>query len=186
MKFHEFLKSLNQTQITVGWLRWVLMPIQDRDQSLSILLYEIGNFRNDHIIELGPYGLGPWANETYDFDMGDVEDILKPCMDRYGMYDYKKQYVSYGKYIPMRMMDGIFRWVNEGILPGDFLQAVIKNDLFGAVAGADDENQFNLLAYIHFFHNNTPGDCFGSSKKMLAWRKAHNKRKEKENNDTKD
>ena len=37
-------------------------------------------------------------------------------------------------YIPDRMMDGIRRYIEQGIHPGHFLTAVIMNDLAEAVA----------------------------------------------------
>ena len=74
-----------------------------------------------------------------------------------------------GFYIPSRMMGAIERYVNQGIPPGDFLTAVICNDLYEAVGRADEENMANLPAYVHFFYNETPGQCSGSREKMVAW-----------------
>ena len=72
-------------------------------------------------------------------------------------------------YIPEHMMGGIERYVNQGIPPGDFLRAVICNDLSGAVGRADDENIRNLPAYVAYFYNEAPGTCWGSIAKMVAW-----------------
>lgn len=71
--------------------------------------------------------------------------------------------------IPHYMHSGIFNYVYHGQPPGDFLQAVICNDLSEAVARADDENRRLIPAYIHFFHNYTPAACWGSREKMDAW-----------------
>lgn len=89
--------------------------------------------------------------------------------DKFKMYDYSKGYRDQGCYIPERMMEPIQRYIDFGEMPGDFLQKVICNDLFGAIAHADIENQVNLPAYARFFYNNTPSDCFGSMEKMKAW-----------------
>lgn len=71
--------------------------------------------------------------------------------------------------IPERMMDGIQRYINDGIIPGDFLQAVICNNLREAVGRADDENLVNLPAFVMYFYNEAPGLCWGSKDKMDAW-----------------
>ena len=72
-------------------------------------------------------------------------------------------------YIPERMMGGITRYVEEGVIPGHFLQAVICNDLKEACGRADRENAQNLPAYVAYFYNETPGGCWGSKKKMKEW-----------------
>jgi len=71
--------------------------------------------------------------------------------------------------IPARMIGAIQRYVDEGIPPGDFLQAVICNDLVGAVSKADDENVRNLPAYVGYFYNKAPSICWGSAEKMGDW-----------------
>jgi len=72
-------------------------------------------------------------------------------------------------YIPERMMGGINRYINDGIKPGDFLCAVIDNDLRDSCGRADRENLVNLPAYVHFFSFAAPRGCHGSHKKRLLW-----------------
>ena len=72
-------------------------------------------------------------------------------------------------YIPERMMPAIERYVKERVAPGDFLQAVISNDLRLACAYADEENLRNLPAFIAYFYNETPSGCWGSREKMIEW-----------------
>ncbi len=72
-------------------------------------------------------------------------------------------------YIPARMMSGIRRYIDDGTPTGDFLRAVIGNDLQEAVGRADDENLANLPAYIGYFYNEAPLPCWGSKEKMQAW-----------------
>lgn len=71
--------------------------------------------------------------------------------------------------IPERMRDGVELYVNSGIRPGSFLQAVISNKLKEAVMWADGENMANLPAYANFFYNFAPHDCHGSEKIMEDW-----------------
>ena len=74
-----------------------------------------------------------------------------------------------GQSIPERMKPGILRYIAQHIKPGDFLCAVIKNDLCHAVCRADDENIALLQVYIAYFHNEAPGACWGSPERMEAW-----------------
>jgi hypothetical protein len=91
---------------------------------------------------------------------------------------------TFGKfYIPERMMGGIERWIQHGIPPGDFLMAVIENDLKGAVACADDENLPNLPAYVSYFYNKAPSPCWGSPEKAAAWIERFNERRAAEAGD---
>jgi hypothetical protein len=71
--------------------------------------------------------------------------------------------------IPERMRESLELYVNLGVMPGDFLQAVICNDLKKAVMYADGENMGNLPAYVNYFYNHTPHDCHGSEIIMGRW-----------------
>ena len=79
------------------------------------------------------------------------------------------QYTFNNWSIPQRMMDGINRYLDYGVIPGGFLQAVICNDLMEAACRADIENRNNLPAFVAFFYHHTPSGCWGSQEKMLAW-----------------
>jgi len=59
-------------------------------------------------------------------------------------------------YISDRMMDAINQYIENGIEPGDFLTAVICNDLREACGRADDENLANLPAFVGYFHSRAP------------------------------
>ena len=76
-----------------------------------------------------------------------------------------------GFYIPERMMGGLTRYIEDGIPPGDFLTAVISNDLAEAVGRADDENIRNLPAYVGYLYNKAPTSCWGSPGQMKRWMK---------------
>lgn len=84
-------------------------------------------------------------------------------------------------YIPERMMPSIKRYVEEGVKPGDFLTAVIENDLSEACGRADDENMRNLPAYAAYFYSETPGMCWGSEKAMTLWIEHKQKEVDKDN-----
>ena len=67
------------------------------------------------------------------------------------------------------MLDAIKRYTEDHEPRGDFLRAVISNDLRNAVGYADDDNLTNLPAFVAYFHNIAPGPCWGSPEKYLAW-----------------
>lgn len=72
-------------------------------------------------------------------------------------------------YIPDYMMPGLRRYIDDGILPGRFLQGVLRNDFREAVTMADATNRRNLRAYAIYLYNEAPGACHGSSEKVDAW-----------------
>ncbi len=71
--------------------------------------------------------------------------------------------------IPRYMLDPLLRYIEHGEPPGDFLTAVICNDLFKACGRADDFNLANLPAYTAYLYNEAPSECWGSKEKMQAW-----------------
>jgi hypothetical protein len=74
-----------------------------------------------------------------------------------------------GKYIPMSMHGGIMRYLEKHIPPGDFLSAIISNDLKRACQAADDTNLWLIPVYTAFFYNYAPSDCWGSKEKLDRW-----------------
>ena len=89
---------------------------------------------------------------------------------------YETQVEGKDFYIPERMMGSIERYVENGIIPGRFLKAIIENNLSDAVGQADIENLQNIPAYVSYFFNEVPSACWGSKKKMDKW--VEDKRKE--------
>jgi len=79
------------------------------------------------------------------------------------MYTFKEFCISDS------MMDGIERYLNDGIPPGHFLTAIICNDLTAAVLRADDTNLRNIPAFVSYFYNQAPINSWGSIKKMATW-----------------
>ena len=71
--------------------------------------------------------------------------------------------------IPDRMRGSIVRYTDNEIPPGDFLTAVINNDLKEAVGRADDQNMLLLPNYIRWFYNYAPSGCWGFPGAMEEW-----------------
>ena len=81
-------------------------------------------------------------------------------------------YEFYDTYIPDRMMGGLERYINDGIMPGHFLTAVLENDLMAACSRADSENMKNIRAYAAYLWNEAPIGSYGSRAKVMEWSEA--------------
>lgn len=60
---------------------------------------------------------------------------------------------------------------------GDFLTAVLANDLVEAIGRADLYNSWLLPIYVGFLYNEFPSDAWGSREKVAAWIQAHAERR---------
>lgn len=72
-------------------------------------------------------------------------------------------------HLPEHIQGGVQRYIEHGIIPGDFLQAVICNDLKESFGRADDTNIKRMFDIVSFFYNEAPAGCWGSRKIMTAW-----------------
>ena len=73
--------------------------------------------------------------------------------------------------IPEYMHDRIRDYVMEGTLVGDFLTAVLSNNLYVAVQHADLSNKRALVNWVKFIYNYIPSTAWGCSKTVEAWQK---------------
>jgi len=71
--------------------------------------------------------------------------------------------------IPAHMVEGLVLYVEHGITPGDFLLAVLRNDLVEAAAHADEINKHLLFEYADVMWNYLPSTCWGSPALVRAW-----------------
>lgn len=71
--------------------------------------------------------------------------------------------------IPYYMRTGLDLWIMRGVTPGDFLSAVLKNDLMRALKYADEMNASRLFQYGSFLYNVAPANCYGSPAKFYEW-----------------
>jgi hypothetical protein len=67
------------------------------------------------------------------------------------------------------MIGGLRRYIEDGIPPGHFLQAVLINDLREAIGRGDDTNRKNLANYIIFLYNYAPTDSWGGIEEYTKW-----------------
>ena len=75
----------------------------------------------------------------------------------------------HGIVIPEHCREGLIRYVAHGLPPGNFLLAVLSNDLREAFACADRENSAAMGAWVGFLYNHCPGLCWGSPEKVKDW-----------------
>lgn len=71
--------------------------------------------------------------------------------------------------VPAHLRGGLALYVEHGVMPGDFLCAVLDNRLFEAVARADEQSLAGLRGITQWLWNYAPSACFGSKEKRVAW-----------------
>jgi hypothetical protein len=71
--------------------------------------------------------------------------------------------------IPKNMHEGILAYVNHHREPGEFLRAVLSNNLTDAVKCSDETNLWLLPVYVSFFYNNIPAAAHGSALNVARW-----------------
>lgn len=71
--------------------------------------------------------------------------------------------------IPADLREAIDRYVDKGIPPGHFLQAVLSNDLVEACKRADAQNKNILFEIVAYLYNYVPANCWGSEARYRAW-----------------
>ena len=63
--------------------------------------------------------------------------------------------------LPEHMQAPMQRYMEQGIHPGDFLIAVLNNDLREAVYRADHVNRAALADIVQWLYNEAPGHSWG-------------------------
>lgn len=66
-------------------------------------------------------------------------------------------------------VESLENYRDYGIPTGDFLSAVLTNDLLRAVHHGDYENLRDLVEIVRYLYNDFPIDCWGSKEKVKAW-----------------
>lgn len=80
--------------------------------------------------------------------------------------------------VPKRILDGLERYIEQGVPTGGFLRAVLSNDLFDAFARADLDNRNTLFDIVSWIYNNAPSNCHGSEKVYKDWLEKHRIKRE--------
>lgn len=71
--------------------------------------------------------------------------------------------------IPREMKESFDHYVNYGVPPGDFLEAVLSNNLMDAVGRADDNNRYLLHEICSYIYNEMPISSHGSREIVNKW-----------------
>jgi hypothetical protein len=72
--------------------------------------------------------------------------------------------------VPTHLHDGLVRYIEWGILPGGFMQAVLCCDFPQAVARhAGGGAAFTITVLFQFLERAAPSQAWGSREKVLAW-----------------
>ena len=77
------------------------------------------------------------------------------------MFDYSK--------LPKHMQSGAQLYIEKGSMPGDFLTAVLENDLTGAFHRADRINKEVIQTWVEWLHWEIPSVAWGSPKLVRQW-----------------
>jgi len=62
--------------------------------------------------------------------------------------------------LPEHISDGVQRYIEQGVIPESFLQAVIQNNLRESFARADKINIARMFDIVSFFYNEAPFNCW--------------------------
>jgi len=71
--------------------------------------------------------------------------------------------------VPQHLHGGLARWIREGQRPGDFLRAVLTNNLFESMARADLDSRAGLHALTMWLYGYAPSGCWGSVEAVKQW-----------------
>ena len=80
--------------------------------------------------------------------------------------------------VPTHTQASLNRYVLNGVPTGDFLRAVLSNDLFEAFGRADSENTANM-EIVAFIYEYVPRLCYGNEAKVEEWLRLHREEPEK-------
>ena len=72
----------------------------------------------------------------------------------------------------------IDRYVNDRIPTGNFLYAVLTNNLKDSFGLADEENMRDLFEIVQYCYWNIPSKCWGSPEKVKVWLNRDSEEKE--------
>jgi len=72
-------------------------------------------------------------------------------------------------HLPDRFKASITRYLEHGVMPGDFLTAVLSNDLFSAFAKADETSLAELHGLVGWCYYELPHDAWGSRERVEAY-----------------
>jgi hypothetical protein len=82
-----------------------------------------------------------------------------------GMFETK----GYEGKVPTHILENLVAWGKKQHRVGDFLTAVLSNNLFEAYKRADEESAAAMRDIIKFIYNRLPNSCWGSPQAVHDW-----------------
>lgn len=73
------------------------------------------------------------------------------------------------KALPEHLREGLADYILERVPPGDYLRAVLSNDLRGTFERGDDESIAGLQPTVSWLYNHAPARCWGSREGVASW-----------------
>lgn len=71
--------------------------------------------------------------------------------------------------LPDHLREGAQRYIEDGIMPGRFLQSALTNEFVSAVLRADHRTAVSLAEIARWLFNDIPGSAWGSEDAVAAW-----------------
>ena len=71
--------------------------------------------------------------------------------------------------LPPHMHHAILGWIEHAEPLGDFLTALLSNDLMEAFSRADNKNVAAMRQWVDYLYNYAPSGCYGSPQNVVAW-----------------
>ena len=91
-----------------------------------------------------------------------------------------KPYRHHGLTASAEMIGHLRAYAEHGAPLGDFLGAVVDNDLSKACSRADEENAANLPALVAWLYNEAPHGCWGYAGAYGQWIESHRRKRKGE------
>jgi len=85
--------------------------------------------------------------------------------------NYPKGCLTAREKVPEHTLAALDDYLVKHWAPGDFLKAVLSNDLFNALGQADDLNRVALFDICAYIYNHVTPEAWGSPTRVEAWLK---------------
>lgn len=101
------------------------------------------------------------------------EASVDEAIHRYGVVTSPGNIQAFRKMVPRRMWAEMARYLLYGERPCPLLDAILRNDLCGAIRARDD-NGPEIIGIVEFLMRNAPDKCWGSDMEVEKWNGTEN------------
>ena len=78
-------------------------------------------------------------------------------------------YLRHLAMLPKHMREPMQNYIERGYPVGEFLRALLSNNLRRTFETADDVNQGRILDFLRYLYLYCPANCWGSPENVSAW-----------------